>query len=90
MELNTLSPMKLHELIRAKRVELGLSDSHVAEQVGLPIMWLYDVEVHESEYHDNLDIGILHRICSVVGINFYSVVADYCDREPVIYVPSYY
>ncbi|MDR3385592.1 MAG: helix-turn-helix transcriptional regulator [Rudaea sp.] len=61
--------------IKEKRVNLGLTDTHVADYLALPIEWYGDVEQHEEEFETTLPSGTAVRLCEKLGLNMLDLLA---------------
>lgn len=62
------------QIIRNRRLELGLSDVDVAEKLGVTVSGLGDIELHDDELETAVSLGTVRRLCSLLGLPLQQVL----------------
>jgi transcriptional regulator with XRE-family HTH domain len=70
--------MKSHELIKSRRVSLGLTDVQVAEKTGVSIYEYGDIEQHIDEISTVTELGQVRRLCKALDLDMFQLVALDC------------
>lgn len=61
--------------IKARRLELGLSDKDVSDQVGIGQYSYGDIEFHDDEFITQISLGEAKRVCAVLGLDLNKLLA---------------
>ena len=74
-----------NEIIRTRRLQLGLSDRFVSENAGLSIPDYVDIEQHVDELRKTLPLRNLRKLCAVLDLNILELIEGKLDQStPVI------
>jgi len=73
-----MATMKLNELIRMRRKELGLREADVAAQAALGREAYRDIEWDENEAYTNVELLDLRAICKILGLDLLSMFDIEC------------
>ena len=82
--------MKANERIRERRIKLGLSDVEVARRSGLSIDEYCDVEWHDNELFEVVNLKNLKQLCIVLDLDQFDVLeleCAFCQGSG--YLPEY-
>lgn len=66
--------MNAHQRIKARRLELGLSESAVAQRIGIGIDAYCDVEQHADEFFTVVNLETARALCRVLDLDLEELV----------------
>jgi transcriptional regulator with XRE-family HTH domain len=59
--------MRIIDFIKSRRLELGMSEDELADQLGVNIHWVFDLETDEDEIN-GLSIPKFKKLCSILDV----------------------
>jgi len=68
----------VNKQIEKRRLELGLTDTYVASEIGVTIDSYCDLEWYDSEIFEIPSINIVKSLCKVLSIDFFSLFGIKC------------
>lgn len=68
-----------HQLIKARREALGLSDVQVSERTGLSVYEYGDIEQYADEVYSVTDLRQARVLCQVLGIDLFELFDLKCE-----------
>src|SRR6187551_2313661 len=71
--------MQACQRLKAARLHAGLSETQIAEQVGLPEAWYFDLEGFPDELFSNLSLAHLQLVADAVHVSPRELLTDTKD-----------
>lgn len=65
--------------LRNRRVELGLTESDIADHIGLSVMEYHDIESYPDEIYTVVDLEKVKRLFETLGLNFLKTLGIECE-----------
>jgi hypothetical protein len=86
MEIRDLLP---NEVLVAKRKLVGMTDTEIAERIGLNLSWYMDVELHSDDILDHVDFLFVLKAFRILELNPVATFKNYIlDQEDFIDLPT--
>ncbi len=75
--------MNVNEKIKARREELGLKDSEIAKQISLTWNEYFDIELHQHEILQVVELRRVKTLCQVLNFEFselFEMRCHFCEE----------
>ncbi len=75
--------MNVNEKIKARREELGLKDSEIAKQISLSWNEYFDIELHQDEIFEVVELRRVKKLCQVLNFDFsdlFEMKCPFCEE----------
>jgi len=70
--------VNINDKIKARRLELGLTDTDTSKKVGLSINHYFDVELYDDEIPFAVELRNVKKICEILGLDFFDLFGLRC------------
>lgn len=70
---------KINEKIKQRRTELGLSDTEVANRLGLTVSTYFDIEHKKNEIYLYPELLHVKRLCKMLGFDLLELMGLECE-----------
>ena len=61
------------KLIKNRRLELGISETHLAEAFGINLSWYSDIESYSDEFFTNISLGQAKILCQHLDLQLFDL-----------------
>jgi len=80
----TLADLDPRKKIRKRREELGLTESEIAERVGISIYEYGDIEQHANELVSVSPLNVVRKLCNVLNLDMMDLLEIPADGSQVV------